>query len=153
MTKRLVRAAAVALLVLVMAVTPLAAFLSGGRLETRLPGSSLMPGAVPWVNVVLQDETGFVRAIAPASGGRQRESVANPDGNRLALVAAWFGGCGDRTVRLTFARAGDRFRLRQRTDEFGCPFMIAIGRSVVIVLWSPIDADAVDFDPQMKLGT
>jgi len=153
MAKRVVRAAAVALLVLVIAVTPLAAFLSGGRLETRLPGSSLMTGALPWVNVVLQDETGFVRAIAPASGGRQTGSVANPDGNRMAIVATWFGGCGDRTVRLTFARAGDRFRLTQRTDRFGCPFMIAIGRSVLIVLWSPIEAASVDFDPQLKLGS
>jgi hypothetical protein len=150
--RRLVRASAVALLVLVIAVTPLSAFLSGGRHETRLPGSTLMSGATPWVNVVLQDETGFVRSIAPASS-EGLGSVHNPDGNHMALVATWFGGCGDRTVHLSFARDGDRFRLTERTDRFGCPFMIAVGRSVLIVLWSPITAADVDFDPQLKLGS
>jgi hypothetical protein len=145
---KLARAAVAALLVLVMAVTPLSAFLSGGGLEVRLPGSGTGFGHNPSVRVVMQDETGFVRAIAGASPGALNV-VKNPNGNPMALVVTWLGGCADRVAYLTFVRTGDRFLLTQRTDEFGCGLLIGYDRSVVIGLWSPINSANVDFDPML----
>lgn len=61
MIARLARAVAAALLIVVMAVTPLSAFVNGGIFETRLPGWD----GIRSTRVVLADHTGFVKGIAP----------------------------------------------------------------------------------------
>ena len=147
MKKRIARGGAVALLIAVMAVTPLSVVFSAGRFETWLPGDLLGRSFVP---ATLVDETGLVRAISHGPGGDEG-SVVNPSGNRRVLTVSWLGGCGDQSVTLTFGRSSTGYAIRQRTFEWGCPYMIGIWRSVAIYLWSPVDASTVTFDPEYPI--
>lgn len=143
MMTRVARAAAIGVMVLILMVTPLSSVLSGGQLETWLPGSGF---GNPFVHVTLYDQTGMVRAISPGSG-RELDGVSNPGGNTYLLEASWLGGCGDRDAQLTLQRSPTGYALWERTDAWSCSFMIGIGRSVAIYLWSPIDAATVTFQP------
>ena len=145
MRSRLARFAGIAFLVIVMAVTPLSVVFSAGRFETLLPGSSL-----GWqsISVTLEDQTGLVRSISP---GRfdSLEPVVNPGGDRKVITVSWLGGCGDKSVNLSFRASRTGYVISQRTFEFGCSFlMIGIGHSVAIHLWSPVDAATVAFDSE-----
>jgi len=92
MKAKLARAGAAALLILVMAVTPLSAFLSGGQFETWWPGDRF---DAP-VRVLLDDHTGFVSGVslAPTPAG-VHEAVANPGADRRSLTVTVDGSSCD----------------------------------------------------------
>ena len=140
MKVKFARAVLVALLVLLMAVTPLAAILSGGVFETSLPGEGSGYPSRPRVRVLLYDQTGLMRAIAPANPDQQ--DAPNP----RVLVVEWTGGCGDFITRLTFRRTDDGFVIEERTEESGCMFLIGYGRAVALHLWAPVDQSTVRFE-------
>jgi hypothetical protein len=142
MKAKLVRAAAVALLILVMAVTPLSAVLSAGHFEAWLPTWDGFDHTS--LKVTLDDQTGMVRAITAARSG-ELDRVINPGDNRYVLVVSWLGGCSDRLATLSFRVSGAGFVLVERTMRWGCPLLIGLGRSVAIHLWSPVDASLVDY--------
>jgi hypothetical protein len=144
---RLARWVLIGLIILVMAMTPLSVVFSAGRFETLLSGSSLGWGSV---SVTLEDQTGLVRFISPGQLD-YLEPVVNPGGNRKVITVSWLGGCGDKSTTLTFRASGSRYVITQRTFEFGCPFMIGIGHSVAIHLWSPVDAAQVSLDAEDPL--
>lgn len=131
---RLGRAALVALLVLLMAATPLSAILSGGTFETWLPGFQSDAYTRPRTRVVLLDHSGLVRALTPAA----ERAETTP----MALAVSWYG-CGHST--LTFDRTDDGFLLAEQGLFVNC-MMFGDWRSVVIHLWSPIDPSTVEID-------
>lgn len=69
---------------------------------------------------------------------------STPD-DRL-LVVSWLGGCFDQQIWLDFHRFGDGYRITKRQTNGGCPFMIGISRTVVIVTRLAIDPGAVTFE-------
>lgn len=140
MTARLARAVAAALLTLVIAVTPLSAFLSGGEFEAWLPGRD----GVIRTRVVFEDHTGLVRAIAPAYADRIADGVTGFGGDGRVLFVQWLGGCGDALTVLTFDPVDGGYRIVERTEDH-CTLMIGIGRAIVVSLWSPVDASTVGF--------
>lgn len=116
------RAALVALIVLLMAVTPLSAFLSGGRHETWLPGY----GSQARTRVVLLDHTGLVGAISP--GDSRAESSPK------TLSVTWHA-CGGGST-LTFGPYEGGFEVADQ--EFSsCWF--GSWRALAIHLRTPID--------------
>ena len=136
---RYARALSIAVLVSVMAVTPLSAFLSGGQFEVWLGGQY----DNPMVRVSVVDHTGFVRSVVRGYGDRGGD-VSNPLGNRSALSVGVWGGCGDYAVDLSLERRGDGFVINQQNHAFGCGFLILVGHGTVVMnLWSPIDAATV----------
>lgn len=142
MMGKLARAAAVALMVLALAVTPLSVVLSGGRFETWVPTwDGFAHGSL---HVTLSDQTGMVRAITP---GRSNvlDEVVNPGANRYVLEVSWLGGCSDRDVQLNLFASPGGYTLTERTFGWGCSLMIGLGRSIAIQLWSPVDAATVTF--------
>ena len=142
MRGRLARVAAVGLMVLAMAFTPLSTVFSAGMFETWLPSWDVSSRTL--VHVVMHDQTGMVRAIT-AGRSDELDVVTNPGGNRYVLEVSWLGGCSDRAVELTLRRSGAGYALDERTIGWGCPLDIGLGRTVAIHLWSPIDASTVTF--------
>jgi hypothetical protein len=132
MISRLARAVLVALMVLLMAVAPLSAFLSGGVHETWLPGYGIGTRA----RVALLDHTGLVRAIAPRDG--------RTESSPTTLAVSWYG-CGGST--LTFDRTREGFALEEQ-HVGSCGISFAVTYSLHIHLSYPIDPESVDFlDP------
>ena len=138
MKRRLVRGSAIALLVFVMAVTPLSVVFSAGRFETWLPrwnGST---------HVVLDDQTGMVRAISdasPADNPNDLDIVVNPAGNRSVVQVTWGDGSCVREAHLVFRRSGDGYVLEHPSHS--CFHLDLSFYSVAIYLWSPLDAASV----------
>jgi hypothetical protein len=145
MMAKLVRAAAVALLILVMTVTPLSAVLSAGHFETWLPSWDMSGRAS--ARVVLDDQTGMVRAMSPglAAGPGDLDTVVNPGGNRWVLVVTWGDSSCVRDVHLGLRPFEGGYVLDQRTTARSCGYLDLRGYSVAIHLWSPVDASLVDF--------
>lgn len=135
---RFARPFAVALFVLVMAVTPLSAITSGGVFEIWLPGDE----HVTPTRVALHDTTGLVRFISSAHSAPN--GVSNPNGDQRTLQVGWIGGCDDPRTTLTFTSGGPGYRLTEQTESH-CWLMIGIWRSVTILLWAPVDASTVEF--------
>ena len=125
---KLARAALVAVLILMLAVTPLSAILTGTH-ETWLPGY----GVRPRVRVVLLDQTGLVQGISSAADRAQSA--------QSRLVVSWYG-CGHST--LTFDRADGGFLLTEH-EVLPCGFF-GNWRSLLIHFWSPIDPSSVAVD-------
>jgi hypothetical protein len=141
MRGRLARAAAAALLVLVVAVTPLSAVLAERyEFEVWLPG---WQGVAP-THVILEDHTQLVRAISPGQADFIDDGVSAYGNSRLALLVQWLGGCDDPLTILSFDRIDAGYRLTERTNH-RCRFLVGIGRAVIVSLWSPIDAGQVEF--------
>ncbi len=132
--RRLAGAALVSLMVLLMAVTPLSAFLSGGAHETWLPGFHSPTYSTPRTRVVLLDHTGLVRMISPAP----EESVLSA----TALVVNWYG-CGNST--LTFDRAAKGYVLAEPT-AFPCGWFDGRWRAVTVHFNAPLDPALVRVD-------
>lgn len=134
------RAALIAVLVLLMAVTPLSAVLSGGAFDVWLGNDGRGP-----VRVTLEDQTGLVRLVVGVSTGNLG-GVSNPGGNQRLLSVNLVGGCGDYWIHLTFSRAAGGYRIDKRTDEFGCSFLNLEGHGTVVMsLLAPVDASTVQF--------
>ena len=136
------RGAAIALLAIAMAVTPLSVVLSAGRFETWLPAWDMQGRAS--AHVVLDDQTGMVRAVSPGRAGRLN-SVANPGGDRNVLVATWGDSSCVRDALLGLRPSDGGYVLDQRTTARSCGFLDLRDYSVAIHLWSPVDASLVDF--------
>jgi hypothetical protein len=142
MKRRIARGGAVTLLVLAMAITPMTVVFSAGHFETHLPGGLIGHSQM---SATLQDATGLVRAISASPWGDEGIAI-NPGGNRYVLSVSWTGGCGDAQASFTFRRDGSGYVITERTLEWGCFYMIGIGRSLAIYLWSPVDAATVRFE-------
>lgn len=141
---RFARSALVALLVLLFAVTPLSAFLSGGNFETWLGGSYDRP----LVRIAITDHTGLVRQVTRAEiDSRGGGPVINPEGNRRVLVVQVWGACGDFGVRMSFHKSSDGYVLHQKNQRFGFCLSGMWGHgSVALILWAPVDAATVRLD-------
>jgi hypothetical protein len=147
MKSRLVRGSAVVLLVLAMAVTPLSVVFSAGRFETWLPSWNVLGRAN--AHVVLDDQTGMVRAISVAgraAGPGDLDTVVNPAGNRYVLQVTWGDSSCVREAHLGFRRSEDGYVLEQRTLARSCGHLDLTDYSVAVHLWSPIDANSVTFN-------
>lgn len=143
---RLARAAVIAVLLLVTAVTPLSAFLSGGSFETWVGGAYERP----LVRITLRDHTGLVRQFTRAGLDRAPD-VSNPNGNQRVLLVSVWGGCADYWVHLDFRWTENGYVIRQHNHEFGCPFFALIGHGgVALTLWSPVDASDVRLDSRFN---
>lgn len=147
--RRLAAALLVAFMVLVMAVTPLSATTERGYFEVWLP-SDLM-GPVP--HVVLFDDTGLVRGFFPTVLATLAQGVEPTSGQSNKLTVSWLGGCSDAQIQLHFFASGDGYVLSERTNGYGCPLDIGIGRQFAVLLYSPIDASTVAFTgPDLTAG-
>ena len=136
------RAALIAILVVLLAVTPLSAIFRPAYFEALFPAEGI---AVP-LRVVLDDRTGLAAGFGPVEAVRSGDGVENPAGNRRALIVSISGGCGDHQTWLTFDRSDDGFRIEARTSRWGCGFLILLTRDVVIHLRAPVDASTVEFE-------
>ena len=139
---KLVRAAAVALLILVMAVTPLSAVISSGQFGFRWPGGAFHTS----VQVLVADHTGLVRevSVAPSPAGAY-VAVSNPGLNWRVLIVSVDGSSCDRGIQLVLDRTVDRYVIRERTVEGHCVLGTGFERSIALYLWSPVHASIVDF--------
>ena len=139
-TRRVARGLAVAVFSTAVAFTPLSATLSHSQHETWFP---------PWdshdpaPHVRIYDRTGLVSAIYAV--------VDAPEGNAVIdrlLVLTWLGGCSDQLIQLTFeaAETGGYLISKRELSHNGCPFLVGIGRTVVLHLRWPVNALSVRFD-------
>ncbi len=131
---RFARPVLVAFLVLLFAVTPLSAHLSGGTFETWLPGYYSATYDRPRYRVVLFDGTGLVRAVSPGESAQSSPTV---------LVASWFS-CGNSVLR--FGRTPTGLVLKDETVELSCGISGALSHSAAIHLWTPVDASTVQVE-------
>jgi hypothetical protein len=140
--KAVFRPAAIALFVLVMAVTPLSAFVSGGVFETWIPAHD----GRARVRVVLQDQTGLVRAInASFDFDASRATDAMPD--QRVLLVSWYGDCGQEYgLNLTFERDDPGYLVRTHAEALWCSFDPPGYGTIAITLWAPVDAATVRFE-------
>jgi hypothetical protein len=138
------RAAMIAVLVVLLAVTPLSAIFRPAYFEVVFPGS----GSVATLRVVVDDRTGLVAGLSRVDFSPLiDEGVSNgPGENRRALFVTLFGGCGDRLAWLTFDRGDGGFVIEERTTRYGCNFLIGLSRTVVLQLRAPVDASTVEFE-------
>jgi hypothetical protein len=134
---RAVRAALVAVLVLFVAVTPLSAIFRPGYFDFVWPATG--HDLAPPPHVVLEDQTGLVAGFVPAA---QEHAAAGPT---RSLSVSWLGGCDEQLVYITFYGSGGSYTLEKRTASNGCPFLVGIGRTVVLVLRAPVDPSSVHF--------
>lgn len=136
------RATVVAVLILLMAVTPLSALISPGHFEFAYASRDALSGHR--LTVELEDRTGLVRGFGPAFQlPGMFDGVSNQGDDESVLLVSWGHGCGAYLTQFTFDRAPDGYIVRERTLESGCPYMILIGHAVAIRLWMPIDASTV----------
>jgi hypothetical protein len=140
----IVRASLIAVLVVLLAVTPLSAIFRPAYFEVVFPGS----GFVATLRVVVDDRTGLVAGVSQVDFSPVvDEGVSNgPGENGRSLFVTLFGGCGDRLAWLTFDRADNGFVIEERTTRYGCGFLIGISRTVVLQLRAPVDASTVKFE-------
>lgn len=140
---RFARAAAVAVLVLLIAVTPLSALIAPGEFDVRFAryGPS-DPGFI----VHLSDRTGLVRgmAVAPPRRGVYA-GITNYGTDGRFLIVAFDGSSCDYLAHLTFERSGGGFLIRTTAQGRWC---LGVGRytAVAFHLWTPIDASTVEID-------
>ena len=138
----IVRAALIAVLVVLLAVTPLSAIFRPAYSEVVFPGRPL----VATLRVVVDDRTGLVAGVSQVDSTVD-EGVSNgPHENGRSLFVTLFGGCGDRLTWLTFDRADGGFVIEERTTRYGCSFLMGISRTVVLQLRAPVDASTVKFE-------
>jgi hypothetical protein len=147
MRATILRAAIAALLIGLVAVTPLSAVISPGYFEILLPERDLLSGQSHTVELV--DHTGLVRGMrlySNEAAGAWNDGVTNPgrDPSEL-LVIRWSGGCGVNRTRLTLDRSSDGYVLHEQTAGVGCVFLVLKGWQVGVVLWRPLDASTVSF--------
>jgi hypothetical protein len=146
----ILRATLIAVLVVLLAVTPLSAIFRPAYFEVVFPGRGL--GAA--FSVVVDDRTGLVAGVSPVefaehgpvSNGPGGIVSNGPGGNRRVLFVSISGGCGDHLTWLTFEHVGDGFRIEARTTRVGCPYLMLLTRHVAIHLRAPVDASAVEFE-------
>ena len=142
---RLVRPLVIALLMLLMAVTPLSALIAPGEFEVRFRrDESAQPFEPYGFTVRLKDRTGLVRALSPwVSVPGIQAAVTNQGADGRLLVVEWDGSSCDSLSRLTFDRAGHGFLIRVSTDEVGCFIGSGASHAVGLHLWAPVDAATV----------
>lgn len=134
---------AVAAFVLVIAVTPLSAFTSGGIHEAWI-GSQYGRGPV---RVVLGDRTGLVRAITTVSLDRTYPRLVNAD-DRRTLLLNWYGRCSAYQLNLTFSPAPSGYTLAVEENSLTCSFFDPTkAGTIAITLWHPVDAATVQVLP------
>src|SRR4051794_38698341 len=108
--RRLAGAGVIALLALIVAVTPLSATFQPGYFDVRhvdAQGSVLL--------ATLEDHTGLVSAFGFDPTGL-RSSV----GTTRTLIVSWIGGCEDPSIYMRFYAVGDRYALYERTNGSMC---------------------------------
>ncbi|MEO6350028.1 MAG: hypothetical protein ABIP53_05190 [Candidatus Limnocylindrales bacterium] len=138
---RFSRPLAVALFVVAMAVTPLTAATSGGHFEYRYPARGAMDSFGH--RVVVLDRTGMVAGIGPA-GSEHAGRVSNIGNSGNWLGVNWSAGGCETDSRLVLVRVGVRYRIDVTSGGVGCGFLNLTGYSIVLKLWSPIDAATVE---------
>ncbi len=139
---KVARAVVLAVLILLMAVTPLSALISPGHFEVQFAERDRLSGHR--VTVTLDDKTGLARGLSAWTDSRVGDGVAPSSDGRI-LVVNLTGGCGTYLIELAFERASTGYVLRERTHESGCSFLILVGWTVAIHLWAPVDASTVEF--------
>ena len=128
------------MLVLVMAATPLSAFLSGGGFEVWADDIGRER-----LRVTVQDHTGLVRAVT-AVHSDMHSAEAPLDGYllRIPLLGAC---CGTFRMHFTFSRTPTGYEIHQANDEIVCGLLCLRGYgNLVVILWAPIDLESVTFD-------
>ncbi len=145
---RFVRPLVIALLMLLVAVTPLSALIAPGEFEIRFrPEGPRNPWWDPGDNgftVRLLDRTGLARGlgVAPPRRGLP-DPITNYGADGRTLVVRWDGASCDDLTNLTLERAVGGFVIRERTHEGGCFMGTGAYHSVAIPLWAPVDASTV----------
>lgn len=142
--KPFVRAAVIAVFVLVIAVTPLSAITSGGHFEYRYPARGMFDPLGH--RVTLDDRTRLAAGIGPAQPGG-RDGVTNLAGSGNWLLVEWSAGGCDTTSSLLFERSGAGYQLTVTSGGRTCAFLSLMTYAIVVRLWSPIDASTVEFAP------
>jgi len=132
---RLAAAALAAVLILVVAVTPLEAIIRPGHFELAVPALSI---AGPRVDVSLDDQTGLIGGLALAD--------ANPNltASSRVLIVPWEGDSCGAVVSMQFSTSGDRYRLVQQTASQRCVVGTGFGLRLALLLRAPIDPTHVD---------
>jgi hypothetical protein len=146
--RRFLRPTAVAVFVLAIAVTPLTATTSSGHFEYRFPPRDSMD----WFghSVEVDDRTGLIANIGPANL-ESREHVSNIGNSGNWLLVRWLAGGCEAFTRLVFQRVGAGYQIDVTSGGSRCPYLDLRGYSIVLKLWSPVDAATVEvhsrFDP------
>jgi len=132
---RLAAAALAAVLILIVAITPFEAIVRPGHFELSVPASSI---AGPRVDASLDDQTGFVSALALAD--------ANPGltASSRVLIVPWEGDSCGSVVSMQFSTSGDRYRLAQQTARQPCSMGIGLSLRFALLLRAPIDPTQVE---------
>jgi len=132
------RASAVAVLVLIFAVTPLSALIGPPNFEVWFAAQDL--------TVTLNDRTGLVRGmVASAPRPGVQPSVDNDGSDAKKLLVTLDGSSCDSRVTLTLTRAAPAFLLTESTQRRACALGTGSEHLVAILLWSPIAAHDVRF--------
>ncbi len=142
------RLLAIAVLTLAVALTPLSAVTAGGQFEYRYPP---MGDVGDWFGhtVVVEDFTGLVASIGPAKA-TLHGAVSNVGQSGNVLVVQWLAGGCETNSRLRFERFEAGYRIVVTTGGTRCSFLSLAGYSLVLNLWSPVDADSVSLESRLQ---
>ena len=133
MLRRLAGATFVALLVVVVAVTPLSATFSPRYFDVRY-----VDATGSFLTATLEDQTGLVSGLAYAP------AAVPTSGRTTTLVVDLSGGCRNPSLYIRFMVSGDAYRLVERTTGSWCQLLDLQGRRFVLALRVPIDPAAVN---------
>jgi hypothetical protein len=133
MVRRLLGGAAVAVLVLAVAVTPLSATFRPAFFDVRYvdPTGSVLAAT-------LEDQTGLVSAFAYAP------QASPTSGRTTTLVVDLSGGCRDPNLYIRFMAVGEAYRLVERTSGSWCQLLDLQTRRFALALRAPIDSASVE---------
>ena len=124
-----------AVLILVVAITPLEAILRPGHFELSVPALSIGGRSF---DVSLDDQSGLVGGLALAGADRGLTASTR------TLIVTWQGDSCGAVVTMQFSTSGDRYRLAQQTTSQRCMVGTIFGRTFALLLRAPIDPSHVD---------
>jgi hypothetical protein len=135
--RRIAAALGVALLVLVLAVTPLSATFQPGYFDLRLVAGPFGNS----VAVTLEDDTGLVMGFAPVETKPYADS-----GTTRSLSISVDGDSDDSAIWLQFVAVADGYRITAMPTQFARN-ALGMGREdgFVLLLRAPIDASKVTY--------
>jgi hypothetical protein len=139
MKRRVAASLLVALMILVMAVTPLSAVVRPGDFE--LPFQTLGFCGATQATALLHDETGMVQALSLSSDWTERE---HPQTATRALLVDWDGDSDVTGLAIEVSAANDRYRIAIETWKLPCPIGVGLGLRFQILLRAPVDPRAID---------
>lgn len=141
------RPAVIALLVVVMAITPLALMFRPAYFDVVFPGY----GFQETLHVTLEDRTGLADGMSSGLDQRMVDPVQNLAGNPNVLLALVSDDSCTTSTWLTLDAAGTGYHLEAQMAKGSCAIGTGSHQSVAIHLRLPVDAAGVLYESNPRV--